>query len=128
MTKKNTALKGRKLVNFAKAILEAQGAKVEVAQNVVRWWQDKATKRWVPRSVKHDLFGVWDILAIHKDGARVFYQVTTLDNLSGRREKIKAAGQWTASDAILAWVKGRGRHFRVYYGPDFDESIQRWQP
>jgi len=126
MTAKNSAAKGRKLVNYAKAILEARGARVETAGNQIAWFQNSAG-RWVPRSLKHDYFGVWDLLALWPEPyKRAFYQVTTATHVSHRREKILAAGSWNPYDAIVAWYGGRGRHFKVYYGPDFAEATERW--
>lgn len=125
--RKNTALKGRKLVQYAKAILESQGARVEVAANQIRWWKDASTQRWVPRSVKHDFFGVWDLLAVWPT-QRGFHQVTTLANLASHREKILAAGPWSPADGLWAWVGGQGRHFRLYHGPAFDQEATRCIP
>ena len=125
---KDTAAKGRKLVNLAAKILESKGAKVEIAGNQVRWWQDKATKRWVPRSVKHDFFGVWDMIAVLPSGDRTFCQVTTLHNVSDRRRKILESGVWWSGDAILAYVGRPRRHFRVYRGPLFQDAEETWTP
>ena len=124
----NAAAKGRRLVQLAKAFLEARGCVVEVAANQIRWWKNPQG-RMIPRSVHHDLFGVWDLLAVSQ-AERAFYQVTTLSEVSHRREKILASGfPADPRDAILAWVGGRGRHFRVLRGPDFTTaSAERWEP
>jgi hypothetical protein len=129
----NNIAKGRKLVGYAKAILEAQGCLVDVATNALRWQFVPETGTRIPRSVRHDFFGVWDIIAVSRYGSeRSFYQVTTRENLSHRRDKILAAAedanrQWSSGDAILCYRKGRGRHFEVFYGPDFSERRTRWE-
>ncbi len=123
----NNTAKGRKLVGYAKAILEAGGHRVDTATNALRWQFVPETGARIPRSVAHDFFGVWDIISISKYGSRrSFFQVTTRENLSHRRAKVLAAGPWTGDDAILCYRKGRGRHFEVFYGPDFEERRTRW--
>lgn len=130
----NASAKGRKLVQLAKAILEAQGCRVEVAANQVRWIPRKTGPGMTPISVHHDFFEVWDLLAVfpkrRRRLVRAFFQVTTLPEASRRREKIIASDfPVMPEDAILAWVGGRGRHFRVLRGPAFEtESTERWDP
>ena len=127
---RDTAAKGRKLVLYVRDILLARGYRVEIAQNVLVWWFDAKTHRRVPRSVHHDMFGCFDILAVSPSGSRRrLIQVTTLQNLAAHRVKILAAGRWHKDDAILAWVPGRGRHFRVFRGPEFATQVADvWYP
>lgn len=86
--------------------------------------------KMVPRSLRHDFFGLFDILAAYPSGRRALYQVTTLGNLSHRRRKMLAAlppFQFHGDDAILAYVPGRRRHFRVCYADDkFEWRIIVW--
>lgn len=97
---------------------------MEIAPNVVRWIKLPAgAGRMVPRSMHHDFFGIWDAVAFwslpggpydHRAGC---YQVTVDRNVSDRRRKILAAGfPHNEADAILGYVAGRRRHFRVYRG------------
>lgn len=143
----NPAAKGRRLQTIAKKALEARGYRVEVAQNVVRWIPDKRAfgpKRLVgsglkPISTHHDLFGLWDLLfcgygsAKNPDGESReeiilgLAQVTTLENLSHRRKKILADGfPLTRHCWILAYVGGRGAHFRLYRSPfeTWEETVR----
>ena len=122
--------KGRRLVQLARKILEAQGCWVEVAQNAVRWIPKKAPGTGLmPISVHHDFFSVWDLIAIWPDGTRHFYQVTTMPEVSHRRKKIAESGfPATGLDAILGYHGGRGRSFRVFYGPGFETWEETWKP
>ena len=119
----NPAAKGRRLQTIAKKALEADGYRVEVAQNVVRWIpvakdQHKPSPELRPISTHHDLFGIWDLLWCRADGVLGVAQVTTLENLSHRRKKIVADGfPLTKHCWILAYVGGRGAHFRLYRPP-----------
>lgn len=143
--RRDSSAKGREVVRYAKAILEARGCRVEEAQNVLRWWpaddcprcHHKAHNRRCPRcglekplaphSVHHDFFGCWDLLAVESGTGRHFFQVTTRTNWSHRRVKVLAAGPWGHTDAILAYVGGRGRHFEVFWGPHFTVAQDRWE-
>ena len=115
--------KGRRLQQRAKKALEARGYRVEVAQNVIRWIPDKnafGPRRLVlkPISTHHDLFTLWDLLWCREDGVLGLAQVTTKENLSHRRTKILADGfPLTPHCWILAYVGGRGAHFRLYRPP-----------
>ena len=140
--------KGRTLQNHARKCFEAQGARVETARNVVRWIPrgpeaDRirvdakgrcvschSQALMIPQSVAHDFFEIWDGVAVwgwaddQNNGEtrrrHSWYQVTTLDHLAHRRAKILTSGfPTTSDDMILAWVGGRGRHFRVFRGPLF---------
>ena len=114
----NSSAKGRRLVQIARKLLEARGYRVEIAQNAVRWWKDKKTDALQPRSVHHDLFTLWDLLWCREDGVLGLAQVTTKENLSHRRTKILADGfPLTPHCWILAYVGGRGAHFRLYRPP-----------
>jgi len=121
----NTSAKGRRLQTLAKHALEARGYRVEVARNVVRWIPTKARTALGrldapshPISTHHDLFTLWDLLWCREDGVLGLAQVTTLENLSHRRKKILADGfPLTPQCWILAYVGGRGAHFRLYRPP-----------
>jgi hypothetical protein len=85
------------------------------------------TRELKPHSVHHDFFGCWDLLSVGLDEVRHFFQVTTRTNLAARRAKVLAAGPWNWRDAVLAYRGGRGRHFEVFWGPDFDQTRERWE-
>ena len=136
--------KGLRLQRLARECLEAQGWLVEAAQNAVVWIKDK--KRPLgplrPISVHHDLFGLWDLIAVRSiyvtnpappDAAFfdimgrprqvAFVQVTVLEHVSQRRSLIIRSGfPLKEDDVILGWKGGRDRHFRVFRGPGFE----RW--
>lgn len=123
--------KGAQLQRIAKAILESMGARVEMAQNVVRWIKRRPNfggrsgmeaPKLSPISTHHDLFGVFDLLVIWPEGGRNFYQVTVLEEVSRRRRKILDLypEPLFSGDAILGWKGGRDRHFRVFRGPTFE--------
>ena len=124
----NPAAKGRRLQQLAKKALEARGYRVEVAQNVIRWIpvvrdRHKISPELRPISTHHDLFTLWDLLWCRDDGVLGVAQVTTKENLSHRRTKILADGfPLTPHCWILAYVGGRGAHFRVYRPP-----FEAWQ-
>jgi len=80
----------------------------------------------IPRSVHHDFFGCWDLLGVKPPEGRHFFQVTTRTNLVHRRAKVLSEGPWAHPDAILAYRGGRGRHFEVFWGPDFELQRERW--
>lgn len=117
--------KGQRLERLVRHDLEAQGARVESAPKVVVWKRDveaeeggAAAGARRPLTVRHDFFGVWDMLAVMPDGRRCMVQVTTLENVAHKRRKILASGfPATADDRILA--QERGRLFRELWGPDF---------
>jgi len=53
--------------------------------------------------------------------------VTVADCVSERRRKILASGfPVNADDLLLGYVEGRGRHFRVYPGPEFNTVTEEW--
>lgn len=126
----STVAKGRRIVLLAKRCLEARGAMVEIAPNVVRWVKQLPTGKLVPRSLRHDFFGLFDIVAVPRDrGSGAFYQVTVDANVKDRRRKILAASfPHATTDAILGYVPGRRRHFRVYRGGlgDFAWDGETW--
>lgn len=116
--------KGGTIQRLAKQALEAQGARVELARASVIWIKNKA-KPFLPArpiSTAVDIFGIWDAIAVWDQDHRSFYQMTVVDGVSARRKKIVESGfPVSPNDAILAFVGGRGRHFRVYRGPTFAE-------
>jgi len=80
-----------------------------------------------PLTLAGDYFTVWDGLAVWPDGRRFLCQVTVADCVSERRRKILASGfPVNADDLLLGYVEGRGRHFRVYPGPEFNTVTEEW--
>lgn len=110
--------KGKRLERTIKAWLESQGWLVETAPKVVVWKFVPAQGCKVPMVKRHDLFGVWDGIAL-SESCRAFYQVTTLTNVARKRTKIERSGVPASFvDAIYAYV-GRPGKWRVLRGPDF---------
>lgn len=138
----STTDKGQRLVRLARDILVANGYRVELAPNVVRWVprptnhavagypEDRPPGRLRPISMRHDWFGIWDLMFLNSGTVRAFAQVTTLDNVAARRKKILASGFPAMScDCLLGYVPGRARHFRVYRGPTFERwEGECWRP
>ena len=66
--------------------------------------------------IRQDLFGIFDILAVHPEKGILGLQVTSVSNMSSRAKKILAAevyGPWKATGArieVWGWEK---RPFRV---------------
>lgn len=111
---------------------EAEGYLVESAPKVLAWVPGPSPgSPLIPRTKRHDLWGLWDLVAITLTGRVVFVQVTTLENKVAHRKKILET-EWPRSqeyknDVILCWV-GRGV-FRVFLGPDFThEALPRHVP
>lgn len=132
----STTDKGQRLVRLARAALEARGALVETAPNVVRWIPAKRSASHLPGraesrnglrpvSLRHDFFTCWDLLVVTKNASRFFVQVTVAGELAHRRAKILASGfPHTALDCIAAYYPGRNRHFRLYRGGE--AAFDRW--
>jgi hypothetical protein len=123
-------------VFLAKRYFEATGCLVETAPNVVRWVPKTVEvsepgaigvgyvkdTTMVPRSQRHDFFGIWDVIAVRYTG-RCFVQVTDSAHMSARRQKVLASRfPCTGADQIWGY-KGRG-WFRVWRGPEFDAGTE----
>lgn len=124
----DTAAKGRRIARMAADLLRARDYLVEMASPILRWWK-APDGRLVPLTVKHDFFGVWDLMAQSPRGRIRCFQVTTPDHLAHRRAHILDS-PWRSSpaDAILVWHGGRGnQYFAVWPGPDFSEATQVWR-
>lgn len=106
-----------------RSYLEAQGAVVEPAHNVVVWMPGPGGR--IPRSIAHDLFGIWDGVYVTPT-VRGFYQVTDVTSCSAKRRKILASGfPVTPQDLIALYIPRRG--FRVLRGPEFAmEPSEQW--
>ena len=124
--------KGHRIEQLAKRMYEAMGCLVETAPKVVRWvpngaWAADGTSQMVPRSMRHDFWGVADLLVLDgRDPERrciFLVQVMTPNNLSARRRKLVTSGvPFTIGDRLLAYA-GRGV-FRAYEGPEFFTEVQ----
>jgi len=116
--RRSAEAKGKRLERAICAWLENQGYFVETAPRVVFWLWVAAAGRRLPRSIRRDFFTVWDGMAV-KGSERWFYQVTTLGEVSRKRDKIERSGfPATPADAIFGYV-GRPRKWRKLVGPDF---------
>ena len=95
MSKKPVNLTARSI-----AYLEAQGYVVDECE------------RRITRTLKRDLFGVFDLIAIRvKDARTVGVQVTTGDNHAARRKKI------IDSDIIKQWLDCHNRILVLSWRP-----------
>ncbi len=93
---------------------------MEVARKAAVWTRDAEhpERPAKPRSLRVDILGVADLLAMMPDGRRCLIQVTTIENVgSHRRRFLQARFPVTPDDAILAHEQGR--RFRELRGPDF---------
>ena len=114
--KQRAEAKGKRLELMVKAWLESSGGRVELAPKVARWLPGSDGVRR-PRTMRHDFFGVWDGVVV-TPRRRYFIQVTTLNHVATKREKIIASGfPVTIYDQVLGY-EGR-RKWRVLHGPDF---------
>lgn len=124
----DTAAKGRRIARKAVELLQARDYLVEMASPVLKWWKTR-DGRLVPLSVKHDYFGLWDLIAQSPRGRLHCFQVTTPDHLAHRRARIlESPWRPSSADAILVWHGGRGKqYFAVWPGPTFSEATQIWR-
>jgi hypothetical protein len=114
---KADAARGRRLQLLARDYYVALGCWVEVAPKVAFWMKDKAGK-WIALSKRHDYLGLWDLLIVYPDGTRAFAQVTTLNNVAARRQKVLDSGfPVSEHDTILGHESVR--MFRILQGPEF---------
>jgi hypothetical protein len=124
--------KGARLERLARRLFEATGYLVESAPKVIRWQKkQKDDATLVPRTARHDLFGIWDLVCVSMTGRVAFVQVTTPENKSHKRSKILAT-EWPQSqehkDDLILGYAGRGI-FRVWLGPDYTrEALPRHVP
>lgn len=118
--------KGKRVEDLARWLFESKGYLVETAPKMVQWLPQRDTAGKiiegprVPRSTRHDLFGIWDLCIVDPVIGRVqFVQVTEPTNLAAHRKKILAS-EWpsTRSDDLLLSYAGRSL-FRVYPGPTY---------
>jgi hypothetical protein len=123
--------KGHRWELLARKAFEAAGCRVEAAPKVLVWLPPKGAlpgkcgacghqrDARIPRSMRHDFFGVWDFIAVEASGILRMVQVTGETGLGDHRRKILASG-WPAraDDMLLAYI-GRAR-FAVYHGPTFE--------
>jgi hypothetical protein len=115
--------RGKAHERLARLLLEHGGFKVEPARNIVIW-VPSPTGALVPRSARHDFYGVWDGIYVGAT-SRGFYQVTSQGMFAVRRHKILDAGfPCTADDLLMLHHRGC---FRVVRGPLFLlEQGERW--
>jgi hypothetical protein len=125
--------KGARLERLARRLFEQDGYLVETAPKVLHWEvpRNDPGGPLIPRSTRHDFFGIWDLVAITLSGRPAFIQVTTPENKSHRRRKILES-EWPISqehkDDLILGYAGRGI-FRVWIGPDYlNETRPRHVP
>jgi hypothetical protein len=131
--RQKTTEKGRRIMRVAKRLLEDRGALVATAANALKWLKTPSGMR--PISVRHDFFGIWDAVCVEIEIGRrtlsdvrivYFVQVTDVDNMSHRRDKILASGFPCTSDDLILGMRPRTRKFRVLRGPRFDGTPGEW--
>ena len=140
MKRRNTARKGRELVQLAARYLRSLGNHVETTRMAVRWlpWAQAPPYlrvrfppgSMVPINKREDLFGLFDLAYVAPSGTpRGFAQVTVAASLSARRRKILASGfPATPDDLILAYAGRPRRRFAVCRGPSFELTGDEWRP
>lgn len=117
--------KGQRIEAMAKRALEALGYLVETAPQVLQRIPDPTADGGVRiMSRRHDLFGVWDLVAVHIGlGTVRFVQVTTHHLVSDRRRKILASKfPKREGDLIVGYLDGQ-RAFSVWRGPTFADQV-----
>jgi hypothetical protein len=122
--------KGARVEVLARRVFEGMGCLVETEPKVLRMVKEPGRAELVPRTRRHDLFSLWDAIAVYPVGSsqagRVcFIQVTSQGELSHKRRKILAS-DWPPSqehkdDLILVYA-GRGI-FRVWAGPEYQHEL-----
>lgn len=140
LKRRNTARKGRELVQLAAKHLRSLGNRVETTRMAVRWlpWAQAPPYlrakfppgSLVPMSKRADFFNIWDLVYVSAGGnPRGFAQVTVASQLSARRRKILASGfPATPDDLILAYAGRPRRRFAVCRGPAFELAGEEWRP
>jgi hypothetical protein len=144
--RQRSTAKGHAAVAMAKRFFEARSRPglpvlIETAPNVVIWipvQKGNFAGPKIPRSTRHDFFGVWDLLVVepyrmasslvpagHVTRAVYFVQVTETSNLSHRKAKILASGFPCSEEDLVMGYRGRGV-FRVLRGPRFDHE-EEWR-
>ncbi|SRR6266404_7398771 len=121
--------KGGRWQRKLKETLVAAGAQVEIAQKAVRWiphqpWMTSprpSGKGLVPITMKHDFFGLFDLIVAWPDGRLELWQVTDHANASHRRRKMLAGGFPMTPACVLATYKPR-QPFTVFRGPMFADG------
>lgn len=128
-----TQQKGYRHMALARRVFAARGAWMHSARNALVWRPNPAGPGLVPRSISHDLFGVWDLCVVEVQPCadashgptcagtqwRYLVQVTDANNMHARRIKIRASGFPCTSNDLLMAYRGRGV-FQVLRGPRFD--------
>jgi len=107
--------KGSQYEREVMKILELQG-----------WTMERAHPLYIPIgprrivSKAHDFFGAWDLIGKQAGFKTLWVQVSTLNNISGKRSQVNGF-PWTPEHdepCIFARVDGRNRHYRVYWGKE----------
>ena len=112
--------KGNQLQITLRKAFEAARFRVETARPDLRWIRKKGSKAVTPIALAHDLFGVFDLIAVPLSGCRFsairMVQVTTAEHAAARRAKVVGEiSTWSqeiltlVSPEIWAWHCGRRR-------------------
>ena len=97
--------RGNELERRAVLVLESHGYAVARAHKVLSWASG------APRTVAHDHFGCFDVVALHREHPALFLQVTTRGELRRRQHKVEAFATEHAPESadveVWAFVAGR---------------------
>lgn len=124
LSRKAAEAKGRRLQLLMRDYFVAQGCRVEVARKAVVWYFNERLGKRTFAQVRHDYYGLWDLIVQWPSGARTFCQVTTLHHVHDKRVKILQDGFPTTREDIIAGHE-KGRTFRVLRGPAFALTSER---
>ena len=102
--------KGKQYEREAEKILQSQGYLTERAFNKTVW-----IRPGVVRSIAHDFFGHFDIIAKKAGSPAVWVQVSTWEQSSVKRAKLLDLEAFGNGDDVQIWarVRGKGGHFRI---------------
>lgn len=116
----STDKKGRLYVNEVVKILIRMGCTCETAVKKAVWVRNKKTGKMMVITLAHDFFGCWDIIYKLPDGRTGWAQVTTIDNLSSHKQKVRKFHSSKLHDVTGIWCRigGRPVSYRIYYGSE----------
>lgn len=116
--KRAAEAKGRRLQYLARDYFVSLGARVCIAWKLTHWFPKPGGGGMFAIQVRHDFYGLWDLIVCWPDGRRGFVQVTTLNNVAAKRTAILLERfPATAQDMIVGHEYGRT--FRLLRGPAF---------
>lgn len=116
----NSRQKGKLIEKKVIEILEADSCRVEQAHPKLGWYKDKQTGQLKVRSLDHDFFGLFDLIAVpaKPKGKIRFIQVSVWANRSFKARMLLGGG-FPKEQEIWLYVQERGKsHFRICHSKD----------